>query len=93
MAALIKTTQLKICQNYTPKYRAAIRNHYALMNSSFPDVEKLGKIISQLAQIQTGIEPPKESIELGKLENIHGYLNKLLDAYKYKLYYKEDDSQ
>lgn len=92
LAVLIKTTQIKICQNYTPKYMAALRNHYTIIKAMFPDVEKLSEITAQMTKIQTGIEPPKESLEIGNLGNISGYLEKLADAYMYKLYYKEDDN-
>jgi len=93
LAVLIKTTQIKICQNYTPKYRSAIRNHYSLMTASLPDHRKLGEITANLTKTQTGADMPPESVEIGELESIKGYLNKLKDACQYKLYYPEDDPQ
>lgn len=91
LSVLIKTAQIKICQNYTPKYRSAIRNHYAQMKASFPYQQKLGEIVSEMTRMQTGLAPPSESVEIGKLESIKGYLNKLSDAYRFKMYYSEDN--
>ena len=93
LSHLIKTTQIQICRIYTPKYRSAIRNHLSLMNSSFPDQRKLGEITASLTKIQTGVNMPAESFEIGELESVKGYLNKLKDACQYKLYYPEDDPQ
>lgn len=93
LAVLIKTTQIKICQNYTPKLRAAIRNHYSLMQASFPDLQKLAEITASLTLSQTGVGLPAESVEIGRLETIKGYLDRLKDAYQYKLYFPEEDSQ
>ncbi len=91
LAVLIKNTQIKICQNYTPKYRAAIRNHHAQMKASFPDQQKLGEITSEMTRLQTGIIPPAEQVEIGKLQSILGYLSKLQNAYQYKLYFPEEN--
>lgn len=91
LSNLIKTTQIKICQNYTPRYRSALRQHQASMKASIPDIYQLGQLTAQLTKLQTSIEPPAESIETGCLESILGYLGNLEDAYKFKLYFPEEN--
>lgn len=91
LAVLIKTTQIKICQNYTPRYRSAVLQHLASMKASMPDIVQLGQITAQLTKMQTSIEPSAGSTEIGCLESIKGYLSKLEDAYQYKLYFAEDE--
>jgi hypothetical protein len=90
LSLLIKNAQIQICEIYTPKYHSAIRNHFSLMKSSFPDQRKLAEITASLQKTQLGIDMPAESIEIGELASIIEYLNKLKDAYQFKSYYSED---
>ena len=85
----VKTEQIKICNNCTPKYRKVLGQHLVSMKASIPDIYQLGQITAQMTKIQTGIDTPTESTEIGCLEEIKGYLNKLADAFKFKLYYPE----
>jgi len=92
LSVLIKTTQIKICDKYTPQYHSALGNHYSKMKALLPDQQKLMEITANINKIQTGTEIPAANQELGELESIHGYLNKLANAYQYKLYYPEEDA-
>jgi len=91
LALLVKKEQIKYCDKFTPRYRAALRQHKQILNSALPDYQKLGEVISQVTMAQTGIAPPPECTEIGALEAIHEYLGKLNQAYKFKLYFPEDD--
>ncbi len=91
LSMLIQKEQIKICDKYTPQYRAALRQHFSVMKSSFSDQEELGRITSKLTKMQTGVELPAESTEVGKLQSVKGYLNNLKDAYKFKLYFPGDN--
>jgi hypothetical protein len=90
LAVLIKTTQIKICDKYTPQYRSALRQNLTVLKASMPDIQRLGEITAELTKAQTGIAPPAESTEVGKLQSIRGYLSSLKDAYKFKLYFPEE---
>jgi hypothetical protein len=91
LALLVKKEQIKYCDQFTLKYRAALRQHKQMLNSALPDYQKLGEVISQVTMAQTGIAPPPECTEIGALEAIHEYLGKLNKTYKFKLYFPEDD--
>jgi hypothetical protein len=91
LSMLIQKEQIKICDKCTPKYRTALRQHFLVMKSSFSDQEELGSITSELTKMQTGVVLPAESTEVGKLQSVKGYLNNLKDAYKFKLYFPEDN--
>jgi len=91
LAVLIKKEQTKICDIYTPKYRTALRQHLSIMKSSMPDIQQLGEITGELTKAQTGIVPPAESTEIGKLQAIKEYLTNLKDAYQFKLYFPEEN--
>jgi hypothetical protein len=91
LSLLIQKEQIKICDKYTPKYRAALRQHFAVLKASFPDYDELGRITAELTKMQTGFVLPAENNEVGKLQSVKGYLNILKDAYKFKLYFPEDN--
>ena len=91
LGMLIQKEQIKICNKYTPKYRAALNQHLKLMKAAIPDSYKLAQITGDLSKAQTGVAPPPESIEAGNLQLIKGYLKPLKEAYKFKLYYPEDN--
>ncbi len=91
LSMLIQREQIKICDKYTPTYRAALRQHFSVMKSSFSDQEELGRITSELTKMQTGVVLPVENTEVAKLQSVKGYLNNLKDAYKFKLYFLEDN--
>lgn len=91
LAVLIKTEKIKYCDKFTPRYRSALRQHFSIMKASLPDQKRLNEITSEITKSQTGIEMPAESSEIGCMESIKGYLNKLKDACQFKLYYPEDN--
>ena len=91
LAVLIKKEQTKICDKYTPKYRSALRQHLSIMKSSMADIQQLGEITGELTKAQTGIVPPAESTEIGKLQAIKEYLTNLKDAYQFKLCFPEEN--
>lgn len=91
LALLVKKEQIKYCDKFTPKYRAALRQHRQILNSALPDYQKLGEITSHVTMAQTGIALPPECMETGALEAINEYLGKLKQVYKFKLYFAEDD--
>lgn len=85
LALLIKKEQNKYCDKFTPIYRAAIRQHLAILKSSMPDYLSLGNITLEITKNQSGILLPPETRETQALEAINEYLTKLKDAYKFKL--------
>lgn len=87
----IKNEKMAYCNKYTPKYRAALRKHLGLIKASMPDYQNLGNISSEAVRAQSGIEMPSEGREIPALTAINGYLDKLGEAYQYKLYFAEDD--
>ncbi|MGE0021728.1 MAG: hypothetical protein AB7S72_18815 [Draconibacterium sp.] len=89
LAVKIQNEKIKYCNLFTPPYRDAVNQHLTILKNSFPDQFRLGEITAQLAKAQTGIEIPAECAEIGGLESIRGYLDKLENAYRYKLYYPE----
>lgn len=91
LSVLIKNEQIKYCNKFTPKYRAALRLHLAILKSSLPDYQRLGEITSELTKAQAGIAIPPESKEIATLEALKEYLGKLKDANKFKLYYSESN--
>lgn len=91
LAYLIQAEQIKVCKIYTPRYRSAVLQHLASTKASIPDIYQLGQITAQITKLQTSIETPAESTEIGCLESIKGYLNKLKDACKFKLYFPEEN--
>jgi hypothetical protein len=91
LAEKIKQEKMKICDKYTPRYFAALSNHLDIMKSSFPDQRQLGDVTSQITKMQAGVAIPSSSVEIGELESVKGYLNKLKDAWQYKLYFPEDE--
>jgi hypothetical protein len=90
LGVLIKTTQIKICDKYTPQYRSALRQNLIILKASMPDIQQLGEVTAELTKAQTGITPPAENTEIGKLQAIKGYLNSLKDAYQFKLFFPEE---
>lgn len=91
LAVLIKTEKINYCCKFTPRYHSALRQHFSIMKASFPDQNRLSEITSEITQSQTGIAMPPESSEIGCLESVKGYLNKLKEAYQFKLYFPEEN--
>ena len=87
----IKNEQTMYCNKYTQLQRAALRRHIQTVKASMPEYRNFGEISAETTKAQTGIEMPAEGKELASLEAIDDYLKALQEAYKYKLYYSEDD--
>lgn len=91
LAMLIQKEQIKICDQYTPRYHSALRQHLSILKASMPDYQQLGEITARITKLQTGVDIPAENIEVGNLQAIKGYLGNLKDAYKFKLYFPEEN--
>jgi len=91
LAVLIKNEQIRYCEKFSPKYRSAIRQHMALLKSSLPDYQRLGELSAELAKAQVGIVTPPECNELSGLKAIKEYLNKLVGAYKFNLWFPDSN--
>jgi len=87
----IKDEQIAYCNKYTPLYRAALRKHLQIVKTSMPDFQSFGEISAETTKGQTGIDQPAAGRELASLEAVSAYLGALKDAYKYKIYYPEDN--
>ena len=87
----IKNEKISYCNKYTPLQRAALRKHLQTVKVSMPEYRNFGEISAETTKAQTGIEMPAEGKELASLEAISDYLKALREAYRYKLYYSEDD--
>lgn len=91
LSLLVKNEKIAYCTKYTTKYRAALRKHLEIMKGSLPDYQNLGNITAEATRAQSGIEMPAEGREIPALTAINAYLEKLREAYQYKLYFAEDD--
>lgn len=89
LSVLIKNEQIKYCNKFTPKYRAAIRQHFSLVKAWIPDYRQLGVITAEVIKTQYGIITPPESAEIGALQAVKEYLNALKAAYKFNLYFPD----
>lgn len=87
LAVLIKNEQIKYCNKFTPRYRAAIRQHFSLVKALIPDYRQLGEITAEVIKTQYGIVTPPESAEIGAMQAVKEYLKALKDAYKFYLYF------
>lgn len=91
LSSLIKSEKVKICDKYTPLYLAALSNHFNLMKNNFADQRELASVTTELTKIQAGVILPSSEFTASELQTLKQYLNKLMEVYKYKLYYPEDD--
>ena len=89
LAVRITGEKKKYCDQFTPLYRNAVRQHFTILKNTLPDQLRLGEIIAELPKAQAGVEMPAECAEIGGLETLREYLSKLKNAYQYKLYYPE----
>lgn len=92
LAVLIKNEKIAYCNKYTPKYRSALRKHLGILKSSLPDYQASGNVLAEVTKAQTGIIMPAKGTEIPAMEAIDQYLKALQGAYKYKLYFPEDDN-
>lgn len=87
----IKKEEIKYCNKFTPKYHKILNQELATLKSSVPDCNRLDEVTGELMKLQTGVEAPPESAETSSLGLLSAYLDHLKKAYKYKLYYEEDN--
>lgn len=92
LAVLIKNEKIAYCDKYTPMYRAALRKHLEILKTSMPDYQSFGNVTAEVTKAQTGIEMPAGGTEITALQAIDEYLKALKDAFKYKLYFTEDEN-
>jgi ribonuclease HII len=91
LSVLIKNEQIKYCSKFSPKYRAAVRQHFSIVKATLPDYRQLGDITAEVIKLQYGIVTPPESTETGILQAVKGYLTALENAFRFNLYFPEDD--
>jgi hypothetical protein len=87
LSLLIKNEKIKYCDKFTPRYRSALRQHLKILKVSLPEFKKLADVTAEITLAQTGISMPPEGQEIPGLGAIEGYLGKLKEVYKFKLYY------
>lgn len=91
LAMLIKNEKIMICRKYTPRMRAALKEDFQLTKSMIPDMNQLWKTTAEITRLQSGITLPSEQMDIGTLGILEGYLERLEDAYQYKLYFPEEE--
>ena len=91
LSLLIKKEQIRYCDKFTPKYRTVLRQDLANVKASLPDCQRFDEVSGELMKAQTGVAPAPEMREATSLKALNGYLGNLKNAYKYKLYYSEDN--
>jgi len=92
LGLLIKNEKIKYCDKFTPRQRAATRQHYQILKASIPDYLSYGEIMSNVNKTQLGITVSAECQEIASLSAILGYLKALQGVYSYKIYYFEDNN-
>ncbi len=89
---LIKNEEIRYCELLTPKYRNLLSQHLASIQASEPDYRRVADITSEVTWLQTSVATPSGSSDIPAIEALVEYLDKLRDAYKFKLYFPEDDN-
>ena len=88
---LIMNEQIKYCNKFTPRYRAALRQHLTQVKASLPDYRQLGAITAEIIKVQYGLVLAPENAELSGLQAVNEYLGRLGNAFKYNLYFPEEN--
>ena len=91
LSGQIMNEQIKYCNKFTPKYRAVLKQELASLKSSIPDCNRFDVVTQELFKLQTGVDALPEGLEMTSLGLLSSYLDHLKNAYKYKLYYPEDN--
>jgi chemotaxis protein histidine kinase CheA len=91
VGGLITKEEIKYCNKFTPRYRAVLKQDLANLKASVADCNRLDEVTGELMKLQTGVDAPPEIAEASSLGILKAYLGHLKDAYKYKLYYAEDN--
>lgn len=90
LARLIRNEQISYCKKFTFKYWVILKDHIANVNFSLPDYRRIEQISGEILKIQTSVTSPDAGSGIMGLEAVNRYLDKLAQAYKFKLYYIED---
>lgn len=90
LATLIRNEQISYCKKFTSQYWEILKEHITNVNSSLPDYRRIEEISGEIATIQTNVSSPDAGSDIMCLESVNKYLVKLRQAYKYKLYFSED---
>jgi hypothetical protein len=85
----MKKAKVSYCNLQSPKYVNALAEYKSFILSSMSAYYRLEKLSNEVTKMQTGVDISPEPGQLG-LGNVSGYINRLLDAYKYNLYGPED---
>lgn len=91
IGGLITKEETKYCNKFTPMYREVLTQDLANLKASVPDCNRLDEVTGELMKLQTGVDAPPESAETSSLGILNAYLGHLKNAYRYKLYYPEDN--
>jgi hypothetical protein len=91
IGGLITKEEIKYCNKFTPRYRAVLKQDLANLKASLPDCNRFDEVTGELMKLQTSIDAPPEIAETTSLQALNSYLGNLKNAYKYKLYYPEDN--
>ncbi len=91
LADQIKNEQIKYCDKFTPQYRAALKKHLTKFKYSLPDCERFDELTCELMKIQTGVDVSPTIVGTSSLVALKAYLMSLSAAYKYKLYYPDNN--
>jgi hypothetical protein len=89
LQTLIRKEQIRYCNKLTPQYHNALRAHLTVIKASLPDYRRLAEVSGQIAEAQTGVPSPTGENDITGMESMKEYLNRLQNAYMYKLYYPE----
>lgn len=90
LAIMIRNEQINYCRKFTNQYWIILKEHIANVNTSLPDYRRIEAISGEILEIQTGVTSPEAGSDIMCLESVNRYLDRLRQAYKYKLYYSED---
>ncbi len=91
LAALIVNEKISYCQKFSPKYASALGQHLLILTALLPDYKRMADVSDQITKNQTTMVNPPECKDIESLKALKDYLAKLDGAYKYKLYYPEDN--
>ena len=87
----IKNEEIKYCNKLTPRYHKVLKQELETLKSSIPDCNRFDEVTQELFKLQTGVDALPEGLEMSNLGLLSAYLGHLKNAYKYKLYYPEDN--
>jgi len=90
LASMIRNEQIDYCRKFTSQYWIILKEHIANVNNSLPEYRRIEAISGEILEIQNNVTSPDAGSDIMCLESVIRYLDRLRQAYKYKLYYSED---